>query len=75
MLDGVNGVDALENVLNRVVDRVFAGFNSQTLMSHILQGSHFADNIFLGQFFACDMFILVMIRTVHAAIDAIIGEI
>ena len=75
MLDGVNGVDALENVLNRVVDRVLTGLNGKTLVTHILQRDNLAGNLFLRQLFAGDMAVFRVIRTVNTAVYAIIRQI
>ena len=44
-------------------------------MSHILQGNHLAFDFFLSQLDAGNVFVLHMIRTVHAAIDTVIGEV
>ena len=44
-------------------------------MSHILQSDNLAANLLLRQLHAANMLIARMIRTVHAAIDAVIGEI
>ena len=75
MLDGVNGVDALENVLNRVVDRVLTGLNGKTLVTHILQRDNLAGNLFLRQLFAGDMAVFRVIRTVNTAVYAVIRQI
>ena len=75
MLDRVNGVDALENVLNRVVDRVLTSLNGKTLVTHILQRDNLAGNLFLRQLFAGDMAVFRVIRTVNTAVYAVIRQI
>ena len=75
MLDGVNGVDALENVLNRVVDRVLTSLNGKTLVTHILQRDKLAGDLFLRQLFAGDMAVFRVIRTVNTAVYAVIRQI
>ena len=75
MLDGVNGVDALENVLNRVIDRVLTSLNGKTLVPHILQRDNLAGNLFLRQLFASDMAVFCVIRTVNTAVYAVIRQI
>ena len=75
MLDGVNGVDALENVLNRVVDRVLTSLNGKTLVTHILQRDNLAGDLFLRQLFAGDMAVFRVIRTVNTAVYAVIRQI
>ena len=48
MLDIVNGVDGIQIVIHGVVNRIFTGFQRQTLVSHILQCNDFPFDIFLG---------------------------
>jgi len=75
MLDVVDRVDGFQHVFNWVVDRVFAAFQSKTLVSHVLQGDNFAADLLLSQLLACDMLVLEMIRAVFAAVDAVIGKV
>ena len=75
MFDGVNGVDALENVLDRVVDRILTGLDGKALVTHILQRDNLAGNLFLRQLFASDMAVFCVIRTVNTAVYAVIRQI
>ena len=75
MLDAVDGLDALQHVFNGVVDRVFPGFQGKPLMTHILQSDDFLSDVLLAQFFSGDGLVLGMVRTVDAAVDAIIGKV
>ena len=75
MLDRIDRVDTFENVFDGVIDRVFTGFDSKALVSHILQSGHLAHDILLGKLFARNMLVFIVIRTVNAAVDAIIGQI
>ena len=75
VLDGVNGVDALENVLDRVVDRVLTGLDGKALVTHILQRDNLAGNLLLRQLFAGDMAVFRMIRAVNTAVHAVIRQI
>ena len=51
------------------------GFQGKTFVSHILQGDDLFFDFFLGQFFSCDMLVLMVVRTVDTAVDAVIGKI
>ena len=75
MVDGVDGLNGLQNVLDRVVDRILPGFNGQALVPHILQGNDLASDLFLGKLDAGNVFVFHMIRAVHTAVDAVVGEI
>ena len=75
VLDAVDGLNGLQNVLDRVVQGIFAGFQSQTLVSHVLQGNHFAANFFLSQLLAGNGFVLNVIRAVRTAVYAIVGQV
>ena len=75
MFNAVDCLDAFQNVLNGIIDRILSGFNSKTFMSHILKSSYFFYNFFLSKFFAGNMLIFFMIRTVHTAVYAIVGKI
>ena len=73
VLNAVYRTNTLQNVLKRIILRVFARFYRQTLMPHILQRNYFLLNFFLRQFFSCNMFIFYMIRTVHTTVNTVIG--
>ena len=72
VLDRVNGINTFQNVLDRIVDRILAGFDRQTLVTHILQGDDLCLYLFLRQLFSADMLILSVIGTVNAAVHAVI---
>ena len=44
---GYHGIDTFDNVLNRVIHRVFTGFNGKTLVSHILKCNYFFSDFIL----------------------------
>ena len=73
MLNGINSLNAVQNILNRIVYRVLTGLQSQTLMAHILQCDNLSTHLVLSQLFTSDMLIGCMVRTIYAVIDAIIG--
>ncbi len=75
VLDGVDRIDTLENVLDRVVERIFAGLDGKTLMSHILKSSDLSGDLLLCQLLARDMAVLAVVRAVNTAVDAVVGEV
>jgi hypothetical protein len=62
MMDSVNSLDAFQNILDGIVDRILSSFQSKALMSHILKGDYFLSDLFLCQFFSGDMPVFQMIR-------------
>ena len=68
-------MDAFEDVLDRIVHRILAGFDGQALVAHILQRAHFRSDLFLGQFLAGDVLVLGVVWAVNAAIDAVVGQV
>ena len=75
MFDAVYGLNALQYVFNGIVDRVLSGFQSKALVAHILQSGHLFYDLFLRQFLSGYVFVFPVIRTVHAAVDTVIGQI
>ena len=75
MLDAVDGLDAFQNILDGVVDGVFAGLKGQALMPHVLQGDDFGPDFLLGKLFPRDVLVLVMVGAVDAAVHAVVGKI
>lgn len=63
----VDGVDAFEDVLDRIVHRILAGFDGQTLVAHVLEGAHLRSDLFLGQLLAGDVLVLGVVWAVDAA--------
>ena len=75
MLNPVNGLDAFQNIFDGVVFGIFPGFNGQPFMPHILQRDNFFPNLFLGQLFTGNIFVLAVIGAVDTAVDAVIGKV
>ena len=75
MFDSVNGVDGFQHVLDGAVNRVLAGLQGQALVPHILEGHHLTANLLLGQLFSGYVFVLGVVGTVNAAVDAVVGQI
>ncbi len=75
VMNAVNGVDAFQHVFNGIVHRILASLQGQALVAHVLQGDDLAGHLLLGQLLSGDVLIFQMIRTVHAAVDAIIGQV
>ena len=75
VLDAVNGLDAFQHVLDRIVHRVLAGLQRETLMSHVLERDDFAADFLLRQLLAANVLVLRVIRAIDAAVDAVIRQI
>ena len=75
VLDRVDGLKALEHVLDRIVDRVFAQFDRKALVTLVLQRDHFGGDLFLGELLARDRLVLKMVRAIHAAVHAVIRQV
>ena len=75
VFDRVDRMDGVEDILDRVVDRVFTGFDGQALMAHILQGDDFVADLFLRKLYARDGFVDPVIGAVDAAVYAVVGQI
>ena len=75
VLNTVNRPDTFQNIFYRIIDRILAGLNRQTFVPHVLKRNHFPRHFFLRQLAARNMFVLGMIRTINAAVDAVIGQI
>ena len=75
VLDAVNRVKAFKNVLDRVVLRVLAGFEREPLVPHVLQRDHLGGDLLLRQLLAADVGVAAVVRTVGAAVDAVVRQI
>ena len=75
MVDGIDRLDGFEDVFDRIVDRIFSRFDGQSLVSQILQGDDFPADFLLCQLFSRNRPVDCVIRTVGAAVDAVVGEI
>ena len=75
MFDGIDRLDALQHIFDRVVDGVFAGFQRQALVAHVLQRDDLAADLLLRQLFARDMAVFLMIRAIGAAVYTVVGEV
>ena len=75
VLDAVNRLNGFQDVLNRVVYRIFARFQSQALVSHILQGNYLLPDFLLRELLPGDVLVLYMIGAIHATVDAVVGQV
>ena len=75
VVDGVNRFDALEDVLDGVVLRVLSRLDRQALVAHVLQRDDLLPDLLLRQLAARDGSVLHVIRTVHAAVYAVVGQV
>ena len=72
MLDAIDGLYRLQNVFDRIVNRIFSSFQCQTLVSHVLQGDDLTTDVFLCQFLAGNGLVLNVVRTVGTTVYAIV---
>ena len=75
MMNAVNGLDTLQNILYRIVNRVFSGLKRKSLMPHVLQSDNLFFDFFLRQLPSSNRLVLRMIRTVRAAVYTVIREV
>ena len=66
---------ALEDIFDRVIDRVFARFYCEAFMSHILKRDDFFFYFLLGEFFSRDSFILRVVGAIDTSVDTIVRQI
>ena len=71
----VNGADGIQDILQRIVDRVLPCLHGQALVTHPDKGADLLLNLCLGQFLARDAAVFGMVRAVYTAIYAVIGKI
>ncbi len=75
VLDRIDGVDTLEDVLDRVHHRILAALDGKALVTHILQRDDLRLDLLLRQLFARNGLVLHVIRTVQTAVDAVVREV
>ena len=73
--DAVNGVNTLQNVVQRIMNGVFASFKREAFVPHILQRHHLGFDFLLRHFFTRDVHVLPVIRAIGAAVDTIVAQI
>ena len=72
VLDTIDSLYRLQNVFDRVVNRIFSCFQCQTLVPHVLQGDDLTTDVFLCQFLAGNGLVLYVVRTVSTTVYAIV---
>ena len=75
VVDAVDGPDAVQDVLDGVVDRVLARFDGQPFVPHVLQRDDLAPDLLLRQLLARDGLVRRVVGAVEAAVDAVVGEV
>ena len=75
VLQRINRFNRFEHVLYGVVYGVLAALQRKTLVSHVLKRRDLGGYFLLRQFFARDMLVFGVIRTVNAAVYAIVGQV
>ena len=72
VLDGIDSLDTFKDILDRIVYRILARFDSKALVSHILKSNDLLTDLFLSQLLTRNFLVLHMIWTVYALVYAII---
>ena len=72
VLDTIDSLYRLQNVFDRIVNRIFSSFQCQTLVPHVLQGDDFTTDVFLCQFLAGNGLVLNVVRTVGTTVYAVV---
>ena len=75
VVNAVNGSDAVEDVLDRVVHGVLARLDGKALVPHVLERRHLGGDLRLRQLFARNVLVFQMVGAVDAAVDAVVGEV
>ena len=75
MLDAVDGFNALQNIFDRIIDRIFARLDRQPFMPHILKGDHLPADLLLRQFFPADVIVAMMVGTIRTSIYTVIRKV
>ena len=75
MFDAVDGFDGFEDILQRIAQRIFAGFERQALVPHVLQGNHFVSNLLLRELLAGDGFVFEVIGAIGTAVHAVVRQV
>ena len=75
MLDIVNGIDGLQHILDRIVDRILPQLDGKALVAHILQCRYLLADLLLCELLAADVLVLHVIWTVYAAVDTVVGQV
>ena len=71
----IDGVNRLQNVLQRVHHGVLAGLESDALVAHLDQSLDLSADLILRQFLARDGLVLGMVGAIDAPVDAIVRQI
>ena len=75
VLDRVDGLDGLEDVLDRIVLGVLARLKEQALVAEVLERDHLVADLLLRELLAHDALVLGMVRAVRAGVDAVVREV
>ncbi|MPM41931.1 hypothetical protein SDC9_88591 [bioreactor metagenome] len=75
VLDRIDGLDAVKHIFDRIHGRMFAGFQRQAFVAHILKRNGFALDFGRSQLFARDVLVAHVIGAVNTAVDAVVGEV
>ena len=75
MLDAVDRLNTLQNIFDRIVHRIFAGLDCQTLVSHVLKRRDLLHDLLLCQLLSGNVLVFQVIRAVYTAVHTVVGKI
>ena len=75
MMYGVDRLDRLKDIFDRVVAWVFASLEGETLVPHVLQCDHLLSYLLLRQLVTGNGAVLSVVRTIDTTIDTVVGEV
>ena len=75
VVDAVDCRYAVEDVLNRIVDRVFSCFDCEAFVSHVLQCYDLGADFVLSELLAGNGLVLGVVRAVETAVDAVVRQV
>ena len=75
VLGAVDGLKTLQNVVKRVVDRIFPRLDGQALVAHVLQGDDLGADLFLRELATRDVAVLRVVGAVQAPVHAVVRKV
>ena len=72
MFDAVDCVDTFKYIFDRIVYRVLSRLDCKTLVAHILKRDYLVPYFLLSQLYSSDVLVFHMVRTVYAAVYAVV---
>ena len=75
MVNGIDRLNAFENVFYRIMHGIFSRLYCKAFMSHVLKSNDLIPNFPLSKLLPRNAPVLEVVRTVDTAVDAVVGKI